>query len=134
MDLVYRVSRLDVQVDFGIASWIEIGRGQAALFTRAAGGVEGVQHPLPVSRHGVPYSRDASGCGRGPAGCGAAGGRSPRAFGGSENPEDGSKSNQKVAIGLMGEPVPPVTGRGEAVSRNSQRFRLFASSLSFSRS
>src|SRR5262249_62187147 len=43
-------------------------------------------------------------------------------------------SNQNEAIGLSGEPVPPVNGIGAAVSRNSQRLRFAAASLKASRS
>src|SRR5437667_4669577 len=41
---------------------------------------------------------------------------------------------QNVAIGLSGDPVPPLMGSGAAVSRNSQRLRAAAASLRASRS
>src|SRR5262245_66264320 len=45
-----------------------------------------------------------------------------------------ARHDQNVAIGLSGEPVPPVNGIGAAVSRNSQRLRFAAASLKGSRS
>ena len=41
---------------------------------------------------------------------------------------------QKVAMGLSGDPVPPSTGSGAAVIRNSQRFSRRAVALRASRS
>ena len=43
-------------------------------------------------------------------------------------------AGQNVVIGFKGEPVPPPTGMGEAVRRNSQRLRFSAASPSASRS
>ena len=42
--------------------------------------------------------------------------------------------NQNVAIGFIGDPVPPLIGNGAAVSKNSHRFRAAAASLRASRS
>src|SRR5262249_56903608 len=42
--------------------------------------------------------------------------------------------HQNVAIGLSGDPVPPLIGSGAAVKRNSQRLRAAAASLNASRS
>src|SRR5438309_6335844 len=42
--------------------------------------------------------------------------------------------HQNVAIGLSGDPVPPLIGSGAAVTRNSQRLRAAAASLRASRS
>src|SRR5258708_7277669 len=42
--------------------------------------------------------------------------------------------DQKVAIGLSGDPVPPTTAIGAAVNRNSQRLRAAQASLKASRS
>jgi len=38
-----------------------------------------------------------------------------------------SVSRQNIAMGLIGEPEPPGTARGAAVTKNAQRLRLAAS-------
>src|SRR5205814_3499685 len=48
--------------------------------------------------------------------------------------ETSSSGCQNVAIGFTGEPVPPLTGIGATVNKNSHRLRLAAASLSASRS
>ena len=45
-----------------------------------------------------------------------------------------TRQDQNVAIGFNGDPVPPFTGIGAALTRNIQRFRFAAASPSASRS
>jgi AraC-like DNA-binding protein len=45
-----------------------------------------------------------------------------------------TQHDQNVAIGFNGDPVPPFTGIGAALTRNAQRFRFAAASPSASRS